>query len=210
MLYPIGSDRSRPPRWVVFAYDIACDGRARNVRASLAPHTGPRQYSVCECRLSASWTIGLIAELAAAIAPGQDSLAWWWPRDGVRVALEGSGRCVVRDAAGFQSDIPASRCSNLLGGAGNFIISYDIRSPKLLHKVHAEVARGGAMVQRSVYQWRCGLRVLLRLLDCCSQLLQPGDRFWVHPLARIGDLQRLNESPCDLLPITTHHWQRAE
>lgn len=210
MLCSIGSERSRPPRWVVFAYDIRCPRRARLARAAIAPHTGPRQLSVCECRLSASWTNDLLAELAAIIGPEEDSLGWWWPRDGVCLAVEAGDRCAIRDPSGFQSVISALRCGNLLAGSGNFIISYDISSSKVLQGVHREVASGGAMVQRSVYQWRCGLRVIEQLFIRCGRLLQPGDRFSVHPLARAGDLQRLSERPCDLLPMANHHWRNTQ
>jgi len=210
MLLSMGTDAKSAPRWVVFAYDIACPRRARLARVILAPHAGPRQYSVLECRMHYGWSRDLLAEVASVLSPAEDRLALWWPRDGLRVALQAAGHMTARaHADGAECAINRRRCEQLLGGAGNFLISYDVVCPKRAQRLHARVARGGAMLQKSVYQWRCPAAVIVRLLESCAPWVQPNDRFWVHPLRRISDLWHLGDAPTSLLPMATHHWNRA-
>lgn len=100
------------------------------------------------------------------------------------------------------SSLILARHCKTLGGAGSFLISYDIGELRRLRAIHALVAAGGVMVQRSVYQWRCSVSVLERLLDACRSLLDAGDRFWIHPLQGAGDLWRVGEAQCSVLPIS--------
>jgi CRISPR/Cas system-associated endoribonuclease Cas2 len=206
MLMSIGAAGVSASRWVAFAYDIADPKRAREARGILAPHAGPRQYSVYECRMRYGWSHDLLAELSAVVHHTEDRLALWWPRNGTRVALQGNGKRSVRMETGDVEVVGRARCAELMAGAGNFIVSYDIVDPDRARHVHATVASGGVMLQRSLYQWRCGAAVLFRMLDRCAEYIEPEDRFWVHPLRRIGDLWQLREAPSSLLPIATHHW----
>ena len=207
MLLSIGSQTRPALPWVVYAYDIACPKRARMARAVLAPHAGPRQYSVFECRLSNSWARDLLAEVAAGLDAQADHLALWWPRDGQRVGVGAGRRWLAREGVnGNEQRVDAARCAALLAGAGTFVVSYDITCPRRAAGIHARVAGGGVMLQRSVYQWRCPVAVMVRLLEGCAARLEAGDRFWVHPLRRSGDLWRVGEASTSLLPIATHHW----
>ncbi|MCB1628663.1 MAG: CRISPR-associated endonuclease Cas2 [Xanthomonadales bacterium] len=209
MLLSIDTRTHSAPPWVVFAYDIADPKRAQQARAALKPYAGPRQYSVFECRMHYGWARDLLAELAAIIDKDEDRLALWWPRQGVRIALQPDHCLIARTTDGIESGIDRSQCGQLLAGAGNYLVSYDIVDPARARQVHASVAAGGAMLQRSLYQWRCSAMLLQRLVDRCAGLIAPGDRFWVHPLRRVGDLWRVGELPCSLLPIGTHHWRRS-
>lgn len=208
MIYGICSRSSAKQRWISFAYDIASPAHARRVRALLSPHAGSHQYSVWECRLTAQDLSALLSALREIGLPTTDRLAWWWPKQGMRLALQGGDRCTLRDAAGLEQGSTISRAASRLAGSGNYIVSYDIRDQRALQAVHAEVASGGVRLQRSVYQWRCGIDDLMRSIERCAALVKQRDAFWVQPLARINDLRRLRGPRHDLLPIGTHHWRK--
>lgn len=203
-MIPMGDNRSRPAQWAVLAYDITCPRRAEAVRAALAPHGCHRQYSVWETRMPRSWVYDLLSELRAELDLDQDCLALWWPRRGARLALARNSTELRKPDGGVEPATLARHCKTL-GGAGSFLISYDIGEPRRLRAIHSLVVAGGVMVQRSVYQWRCSVSVLERLLDACRALLDAGDRFWIHPLQGAGDLWRVGEAQCSVLPISLRH-----
>ncbi len=62
--------------WVI-AYDIADDGRRRKVFDRLGVWGVAVQYSVFECRLSATNRKVLAKEIAALINADEDSVAWF-------------------------------------------------------------------------------------------------------------------------------------
>lgn len=199
MLLNMQAARSTPPRLAVFAYDIGSPRRARAARAVLRGVQIEAQYSVFEARLTAPEFRGLLAEVSSACDLSADRLAVWWPRGGVR--FEWRDRRLRVRGANAASLAAAAR------GALNFIVCYDVSDDEARLRVARAVAANAAQVQRSVYWLRAAPGAVLPLLERCAAALGEGDRLWVYPLRRAGDLWQVGAQEAALLPMAAHHWR---
>jgi CRISPR/Cas system-associated endoribonuclease Cas2 len=189
----------------VYAWDVSCPTRARRVREAVFPHAAHRQLSVAEVRLPAVAVIDLFAELSLLVDLAEDRLALWRPRAGLRLAVLAGGG-VMASTPGAHQLLDAAGLRRVLAGAGNVLISYDVSDPVAARQLHAGVAAGGAMVQRSVYHWRAAAAAVVALITEAGGWLAAGDRLWIHPLAAARDLWRAGAEASSLLPVATHHW----
>lgn len=204
MLLAINS-LARPPRLAVFAYDIACERRARRVRGLLQSVHEAAQYSVFEVLVTEGAFRGLLAEATAFCDLAEDRMAVWWPRRAVRLDWKG-GSLVVR--GGGLQPVATEQGAAAAHGVTNFMVCYDVSGDEARAKVAAQVGIEAAMVQRSVYWLRMRADRLITLFERCGSYLADGDRLWAYPLRRSGDLWRVGAERCAVLPMAADSWPR--
>jgi CRISPR-associated endonuclease Cas2 len=194
----------RPARLVVLAYDITSPRRARCVRRILDSRHHAKQYSVFEVMLGDGELRGVLAEISTCCDFESDLLAAWWPADGLRLGWR-QGRLTVTARNGEPCQTRASLRPNI----GNFVVCYDVSDADALVAVAKEVAREGAMIQRSVYWLRIPTTRLTTLLQRCTGYLADGDRLWAYPLAGSRDLWHVGTPSTSIIPISTHRWRSS-
>lgn len=191
-------------RLTTLAYDIPSPRRARQVRGLLYSLHHDRQYSVYEAFLTPGKCRGLLAEISVCCDFSEDLLALWWPREGIRLSLDGGKLRAGSPAASAPVNVEAA-----IHGVGNFIVCYDIRDPKALREIASRVACQAAMVQRSVYWLRAHSAQLLKLLGDCAGHLAAGDRLWAYPLRGSHELWHVGRKVHSILPMATHRWESS-
>jgi len=152
----------------------------------------------------------LLAELISMCDPEQDALATWAPRRGQCIEVV-SGKLRVRLAAQGHSTMKGNFSANqILAGAGNYLLCYDIRDEDRLRAVAASIHPMGAAIQRSVYWLRQSLSDMNHLLNQLCRLTAEDDVTWVYPLAHAQDLWRVQTQPSSLLPVNHRIRQRNQ
>lgn len=202
MLFTIQGN-NKPSRLVAIAYDISCQRRARRIRRVLDSVHHAKQYSVYEAILTNGDFKGLLAELSIICDFEQDSLASWWPLDGLRLHYEKNQLMVC---ANFGQ--PCNEIADLPKNIGNFILCYDISDPDSLNAIAGKIAPETTAIQRSVYWLRGSTQRVTTLLQYCTAHLDEGDRLWAYPLRGVHELWHIGTSEQAILPISTHRWSK--